>query len=172
MLCRRGTALLELVLALALTTILLTGLRVLLLQCMETTRRIHLAGAEAMADANAERLLESLFLNLDRSEQLDGSADHITFRSWCANHIGWQERCSVALSIQRREDTRQLSLRMRSEMFDRTTRTPLAATRFVYLLSAADGGEWLTEWSLQLTAPLAVGVITGRDTLILRIGLP
>ena len=39
-----------------------------------------------------------------------------------------------------------------------------------YLNTPAGGGQWFRVWGHGITAPLAVGVITDDDTMIVRIG--
>jgi len=41
---------------------------------------------------------------------------------------------------------------------------------FRYLYDVQGGGQWLRGWGTGITIPLAVGVIFGHDTTVLRIG--
>jgi len=45
-----------------------------------------------------------------------------------------------------------------------------SAMHFAYLLDAAAGGRWVHRWGAGITAPLAIGIMSGRDTIIVRIG--
>jgi len=91
------------------------------------------------------------------------------FASWCEVPGGWLERCVVALGLVQRGDT--------SEVWEQVqSRRPVVVHRgtgpafFLYLNSAASGGQWFSRWDVELTAPLALGMVVGVDTTIVSLG--
>ena len=168
-----GFTLIEVVIALALSGIVLLGARTLLSEMADNERRIAESAAVAEADANGERLLRTLLGRLDmgESEQLrfGGTPTNARFTSWCDVPSGWLERCEVELAIEARGNGGSLVAR-----FGDGSVIPLVrgfrhgALR--YLNTPANGGEWFQSWGTGVTAPLAISVILDRDTLIVRIG--
>jgi hypothetical protein len=136
-------------------------------------RRITESAAAVEADANGERLLRTLLGRLDMgaSEQLrfGGTPDVAHFTSWCDVPSGWLERCDVELAIETKGDSGTLVARFADGSVIPLVRG-FRRGALRYLNTPANGGEWFESWGAGATAPLALGVILDRDTLIVRIG--
>jgi prepilin-type N-terminal cleavage/methylation domain-containing protein len=168
-----GFTLVEVVVALALSGIVLLGARMLLSELADGERRMTESAAVVEADANGERLLRTLLGRLDMgaSEQVrfGGTPNIVRFTTWCDVPAGWLERCDVELAIETRGDSGTLVARFRDGSVV-PLRQGFHSGAFRYLNSPANGGEWFHRWGTGVAAPLALGVILDRDTLIVRIG--
>lgn len=169
---RKGFALMELIMALAISSALLLGARVLLVQSTDSAGRIVASAEETMSAANSERLLDWLLLQLDTAGMSFLGARHeARFQSWCETPYGWKERCSVRVHLTDTPAGRFLTIDTRTRSHELSIATTIEADGFTYLVAAAHGGSWLADWSFQLTLPQAIGLIEDADTTILRIGL-
>ncbi|MBA2684456.1 MAG: prepilin-type N-terminal cleavage/methylation domain-containing protein [Gemmatimonadaceae bacterium] len=171
--CRRAFTLIEIIVAMSISAMLLVGARAMLGEVGDDALRI---GAEAVLrdhDANSERYFRALVGRVE----LGGGSEHefageplrATFSSWCDTPGGWQERCRVVMSVERRNN--------RIAVVARPTIGPAVVLRdsaqrgaLRYLITAEGGGSWLQIWGAGITAPLAIGVIVDADTLIIPIG--
>lgn len=169
MLSRQGVALIELVMAMTIASIVLGGSTVLLLQVTAASTATAAAADTALAADNGERFLRTLLLEIDSSQSpLRGTPSAVAFDSRCVTPHGWSERCHVSV---RPNDHDGLEIALDAQGRVRTLDIPVQGRRFVYLLSAAEGGTWLPEWNFALTLPAALGVVQGSDTILIRIGL-
>lgn len=153
--------------------IVLLGARLLLENLGAGVGRITAASREADSDANGERLLRALVGQVEVGTQLAGSfggdARAAHFTSWCATPGGWRERCRVALEVEMRGGDAALVAHLPwGEPV--ALRRAEGAIALRYLIDAREGGTWFVSWGDGLTAPRAIGVIAGSDTLIVRIG--
>jgi prepilin-type N-terminal cleavage/methylation domain-containing protein len=170
----RGFTLIELMVAIVLSGIVLLGARALWESLAISVDRLR---AQATADAraeNGERLLRSLVGRLevgtDQSHEFAGDEQHVRFTTWCDVPAGWQERCDAVVGFEPDSGDRiQLVARLSTGEL-----VPLERgfTRGLlrYLNTPAGGGVWFRIWGHGIIAPLAIGVITDRDTTIVRIG--
>jgi prepilin-type N-terminal cleavage/methylation domain-containing protein len=170
---RAGFTLIEVLVALLLSGAVLLGARAVLEGLADQSVRIERKASEVDDVANAEMILRSAVSQLeiarDEPESFVGGEREARFATWCAVPAGWQERCHAALGIT--PDGAALSLTLRTQQSSGVmVRRPGRFVTLRYLVSAANGGEWVRRWGRGVTAPLAIGVITARDTLILRIG--
>lgn len=166
---RGGFTLLEVMVALTLSAgIILTG-RLLLEQMGETGRAI-VARSDAQDSVLArEETLRNLFRNIEvgpgDSVTFGGTERAMKFWSWCDSAGGLRGRCAVSVTV----DT---VLTVRSS----TAEQPVVLLRgdspgvFRYLNDARNGGQWYRAWGTGILVPLAVAVIFGTDTTVLRIG--
>ena len=171
---RAGFTLIEVMVAIAISALLLLGARALVEQVAASAESIAGTAAEVDREANAERLLRAV---VGRTEQprmggtggFAGTPRGVRFTSWCDVPAGWQERCSVSLGLLRVNDQNVLALEMEDgEVI--AVRRGFADGQLLYLNSPAGGGTWLREWSSTVATPMAVGVVLDADTLILRVG--
>jgi hypothetical protein len=109
-------------------------------------------------------LIRNLEVGPDSLTPFDGNEQITQFTSWCVDTTAQRTRCLVRLTI----DTTLTVV---------TSLTPLAVLRrmtqggqFRYLGDARNGGQWYRSWGPGITVPLAIGVIIGSDTTVLRIG--
>ena len=168
MTARRGFTVLELIVALTISGFALLGARALLETIADSGDRIRKAAQAAARDANRERTLRALVGRLyvgDSAATFIGDLYQAQFTSWCDVAAGWQERCQVTLGIDSAGLVAALSTGERIVLRQGFRRGELR-----YLNSPVSGGEWFKIWSVQFTAPLAIGVITDGDTTIVRIG--
>jgi prepilin-type N-terminal cleavage/methylation domain-containing protein len=168
-----GFTLLEIVVALALTGMLLLGARVLLGSVTDAAERLSATVAAADRAANSLRLLRDL---AGRAEvrhpggvPFRGPGRAARWESWCDFPAGWQERCVVALAVVSVGEESSVVLTVADGRLYRV-RAGLRSARLVYLSSPADGGTWVAQWASELTPPFALGVVTEQDTLIVRVG--
>ncbi|HEX2780180.1 MAG TPA: prepilin-type N-terminal cleavage/methylation domain-containing protein [Gemmatimonadaceae bacterium] len=171
--CRAGFTLLEVIVALAVSAVVVLGARMLAEQVGEAGRYVVAAATRADRDANGERMLRDLLLRLEvgtsGAANFAGAADSAAFSSWCDVPRGWRERCNVSLVVHRGEARDTLRVRTSSGLdFAALDRPSPVSLR--YLDDAGAGGRWFISWGAGITAPLAIGVVTPADTAILRIG--
>ncbi len=177
-----GFTLVEVMVALVVGGMALAGAAMLLSALGGRAEAIETAAERVDRDANAERLLQNLFANLDlqgdTTRALVGDERSVSFRAWCDTPAGWLDRCSVRLFFEQEQGVWTLRLALPS------TRTPPPITKaassgtvlrsgfhaggFRYLASAKDGGSWVASWS-EIVAPAAVALIVERDTLLLSV---
>jgi hypothetical protein len=181
--------------ALALGGMLLLGARALLENVADQEHRIAETAAAVDAEMNGERLLRALAGGLevgtDESAPFEGTPTNVQFSTWCDRPQGWQARCDVMLLVDTIDVSRPDVSRLSDAAYGATLRTahgsrvlvarfadgltvPLLygvrADAFRYLVSASSGGTWFRNWGRGITAPLAIGILRGCDTLIVRIG--
>jgi len=168
---RRAFTLVEVIAALAITGLLLPLAWAYLGQSADNRDRVTVAVAGHAEVGNGGRLLRSLVertvAGSDTLSAFKGQQFEARFGSWCQSTSGWLERCSVRLSINR--DRRAILVETEgaeSVVALRSTR-PLA---FAYALLSGGAIRWQGALTTRLTTPLAVGVVSGSDTLVLRVG--
>lgn len=179
---RRGFTLLEIVVAIAVGSLVVLGARLMLGAVADAARATRAAARVADRAANADALLRGLVLELEvgtaESGSFAGDTTAARFSTWCPVAGGWVEQCRATLAVERSGAARPgdghalvatLSTGERLEI-----RAGLARAELRYLSDASGGGRWFRVWAERVSAPLAIGVIVdsaGRtDTLVLRIG--
>jgi prepilin-type N-terminal cleavage/methylation domain-containing protein len=170
---RTGFTLVELMVALVVSAIVVLGARMLLEQLGDSALRTVTAATRADREANGERLLRDLAGRLevgtDQTVRFSGEPNTASFGSWCDVPSGWQERCTVTLVAGAQGD--HSSLIASFSAGDRVTllvrEQPIELR---YLDDPRGGGRWFMSWGAGITAPLAFAVISGADTMIVRIG--
>lgn len=181
---RDGFTLIEVMLALMIGGMAISGAALLLMGLSDRGRAIDAVAWQVDREANAERLLRTTVRNLelssDMTPSLEGNATSAHFRSWCDSPIGWPVPCSVHLAVRETAHGQTLLLELRQvDPGIRPERDPNGPTvidlwnrlqyaRILYLIDAGQGGRWTDQWS-ELVPPPAVGVIVNSDTLILPV---
>lgn len=170
---RAGFTLVELMVALVVSAIVVLGARMLLEQLGESAHRTIVAATRADRAANGERLLRDLAERLEvgttDATRFSGEPATASFSSWCDVPSGWQERCAVTLVATNEGGRASLAARLdRGDAITLFVRD--APIELRYLDDPRAGGRWFTSWGAGITAPLAIAVISGADTLIVRIG--
>lgn len=171
---RAGFTLIEVTVALVIGGMALVAAAALFNGLAQRAAAVERAGRRADRDANAERLLRSLFENMDlrgdsTSPPVAGDQRSIRFRAWCDEGRGSFTPCSVRLSIQ--QDAGLSFLQLELAGADTTTlvlRRGFREGRLRYLRYAREGGQWTDTWP-RLVAPTAIAVIIERDTLLLPV---
>ena len=162
--------------ALVVGTIAIAGARSVLGALADHADRINRVARESDRFANGERSLRALVGGLHigaaGGPTFSGDEREAHFSTWCPTPAGWQERCRVRLVIVRAdslEDGWTVGAMLPSgELLSLIPGGP--TVRFAYLRDAAAGGTWVRSWGAGITAPVAVGIMTERDTLIVRVG--
>jgi prepilin-type N-terminal cleavage/methylation domain-containing protein len=170
---RRGFTLIELLVALLVAATAMLGARLMLEGVADDARRLTRLAQRTDHEANTERVLRATVAALDvgstGAQPFGGDEREARFTSWCARPGGWQERCAVTLTITGDSAARALVLTLPGAAPLRV-RAGLKHGELRYLADAHDGGRWLRNWGMGLTAPLAIGAVLDADTLVLAIG--
>jgi len=170
---RDAFTLIEVMVTLALSGIILLGARTMIESVADRTEQVARAASADAAAANGERTARALVESFDAgpgdSIAFYGDPSAARFGSWCDVPGGWTERCAVTLGLEGDSARSALVVRTTTGLVIRV-RTGFRSGSLRYLSSADGGGVWLREWGAGITAPLAIGFITERDTLTFRIG--
>jgi prepilin-type N-terminal cleavage/methylation domain-containing protein len=170
---RSGYTVIELIVAITLSAIVLLGARALWESLAASVDRMRVRAIADTRAANGERLLRSLLGRLevgpDQSRKFAGGEQEIRFSTWCDMPSGWQERCDAVLAIEPDSD---VGLRMVARLS--TGETIMLQRGFTtgvlrYLNDPLGSGVWFRSWGQGFATPLAIEVITDRDTAIVRI---
>lgn len=170
---RSGFTLIEVMVALLVSAIIVLGARTLLEQLGDSAQRTVAAATLADRAANGDQLLRDLAARLDMgggdAARFSGDPTTTSFRSWCDSPSGWQERCAVTLVVRAgRGGSALVGILTPGDsvtLLDRGTPIELR-----YLGDPGSGGAWFSSWGAGITAPVALAVISGADTMIVRIG--
>jgi prepilin-type N-terminal cleavage/methylation domain-containing protein len=170
---RAGFTLVEVLIALALGALVLLCARLLagsialgfdrIVEARTTNDRLVLPERKLRA------LLRRVEVGTDSARTFGGGEHNVRFTSWCDVAAGWQERCEVLVWVDASGSAQPVRLHT-SSGDDDTLGTSAAQTAFRYLRDAHGGGEWVARWGTSLTAPSAILLVQGADSLILRIG--
>lgn len=176
---RRGFTLLEVLVAAMVAAVVLLGADLAYEQLAGNAHA--LAGAARAGDMSRtqELGLRRLVQQIDVSPRtatgaaprtFGGDARRARFTSWCPRPGGWERECDVLLEVVR--DTAGIGSVVATTSSGDTAGVVTGKTPTVlrYLLDARNGGNWLAAWGDGPTAPLAIGIIAGTDTTVLRIG--
>ena len=168
-----GFTMVEVLVALVISGLVLLAARQLFEVVAGAAERVPRAAEVVEARRNRERLLRELLgrveVGTDTSRTYTGGAARARFVSWCPAAGGWLERCAVELALVASGDSVALEVAWAGHRVTVLTGRPPA--RLFYLQSSANGGAWLPRWGeAAISAPLAMLVVVGRDTLFLRIG--
>ncbi len=168
---RRGFTLIEVTIALVVGGMALSAAVALLTGLGERADQIRAAAARVDRDANAERLLRSLWTNLrpsdDSSPTVSGDSMAVEFSAWCESVEGWLRPCRARLAVDHDGPASHFTLVLSAAetmtmTFWSRKRDP---GRIRYLRNAANGGTWMTRWT-DIVPPAAIAVITGADTVV------
>jgi prepilin-type N-terminal cleavage/methylation domain-containing protein len=167
-----GFTLIEVILAISISTFVIMAARMLLENLAAGTDRVVRSTHEIDRDANGERLLRSLVGQIEvgiQKETFGGDERSAEFTSWCRVARGWMERCRVTLSIDSVNSAPSLVTTL-PDGAHVVLRRAKYALRLRYLVDAREGGTWFVKWGDGLLAPRAIGVLADSDTVIVRIG--
>lgn len=176
-----GFTILEVVVALAVSGVVLLGARLMFDTLASAARDTIQAGHDADQSANGERLLRSLAGRLEigtgHSTHFGGDERSVHFTTWCDTPSGWLEHCNLVLSVEPVDSKPALVAHLTAVEAhgDLGSHTIVLATGFRsgalrYLNDPRTGGHWFIRWGEAVSAPLALGVILDGDTSIVRIG--
>ena len=169
---RSGLTLLEVVVALTITAFVLLGARAVVDGIAAIARADDAEDRGHLAAMNGRRLLLELGLDaragIDPSATFGGDDASATWDTWCRVPRGWKERCRATVSLARDSVGAALILetsidRDATLALVRLDGTPVVA----YLDDARFGGRWVPAWGPSTARPVALGVLSQTDTLIL-----
>lgn len=167
-----GFTLMELVVALAVSGLLLLGLQALVALVGDTSRRAVAEARWADAESNQERTTRELFLQtgpeVSPGSRFAGTPDSVAFTSSCPVAGGWFERCAVMVTIQS-EDTLTV-VRVASSAGSFVLLRAPGLFEFGYLRDPSGEGLWLRRWAVAIAPPLAVRLLGPDRELIFRVG--
>lgn len=176
---RTGFTVLELIVALAVGGTAILGAAAVLGNVADQAERLTDEARASDAQANGERLLRALAASyvsgFDGGIAFAGERTAATFVSWCHVPDGWQERCRVRLVLRAGPSADSFSALV-AELSSGSSEVLLSglpgagAVELRYLDDPAGGGRWFHTWGAGVSAPIAIGVVTATDTLIVRLG--
>jgi hypothetical protein len=164
--------LLEVILALSITTVVLVGgTQALRTVTQFSTRFRNSNDGELRRRADENHLLElgRLAVVDDSTRFITGSSEAFGFVSTCIVQEGWRERCSVTIRANRAVSDASTSA------FQVTAGSATGMTfgtgngTLRYLADARNGGVWLSAWRDSVRLPLAVQLVSLADSLLIRL---
>jgi len=159
--------------ALALAGLVLASAHRIIAEIDDSGKTLADDARRADARANGDRLLRLLVgraeARPDSLRRFRGDEQAASFDSWCESAGGWLERCRVDLSLGLAGDSSVVTARLstREAIMLRAFAGPAS---FRYFGRDSAGTQWKTTWGRSITAPLALGILFGDDTLVVRIG--
>jgi prepilin-type N-terminal cleavage/methylation domain-containing protein len=170
-----GFTLIEVMVALTVGALVLATARAILVALGDGAERMATASLELERKSNSERLMRSLTGRLvvgDGPDRFEGEPGRARFTSFCEVPEGWLERCTVEYSAESNAGSScvVLSTLVGDEREQLTVLSGPDRAQLIYLSDARNGGTWLIRWGTSITAPLAIGIVSGPDTTVLRIG--
>jgi prepilin-type N-terminal cleavage/methylation domain-containing protein len=163
---RHGFTILELLVALVLSAGVLLAGRTLTEQAAGVSETIAVDAAVADSARARARFLRTVVRSIDigsDTSNFSGDARTAKFASWCSDGQVLKQHCAVTLTV---DSLVTLTDSSASRVLVRYTVPGVLR----YLGDASDGGHWYRSWGPEVTLPLAVGIIFGADTIVLRIG--
>jgi hypothetical protein len=168
-----GFTVVEVLAAIALAGVVVSGGALLLGQLDDEANRIANETATVSRYGNGERLFRALLRNAEPStdtvDRFRGDEYSAAWRSWCERPSGWMERCSASLSIDRRPDSSALLVTLSTgEELVLAVHSGHVELRYLDLL--ARHSTWVRFWDRTITLPTAIALVRDRDTLVFPLG--
>lgn len=175
---RSGFTLLEVLVAVMIAATVLLAADIVFEQLADSRSVIDRSTSKVDRERNAASTVARWVAQVDvsprsgpgaRPRSFGGNDTSATFVSWCLAPGGWERECDVTLHVAR--DTNAVAIVAIASTGD-SAELPMHGSEVAlrYLLDARDGGHWLRSWGAGPTTPLAIGIVSGADTLVLRIG--
>jgi len=170
---RRGFTLIEVLVAIVLTAVGITRAVSLFGAFADQADRVARTARAHDAVVNGERLLRSLVINVQSdtatATAFGGDGEQLRATSSCMSATGHAFSCPITLTITRQDSEAIVEVGLPTGEKELLLNAPRDA-HFAYLASAAEGGVWYGRWGAGIVVPLAIGVVSARDTIVLRIG--
>lgn len=170
---RRGAMLLEVVLALAITALVLAGggtaLRTLSL-LLTNVRGVQATEELGRTHEQFLRSVGRMANRLDSAQFVFGDGDSITFPSSCMTARGWEEPCRVAIATTDEPQARNTAAFQVTGSNGSSFSFGRGAGSIRYLIDARNGGVWQSTWQDTTKLPLAIELVAQRESLFIRFG--
>jgi len=170
---RAGFTLLEVVVALAVTGVVILGARAVLAQLGDDAARMTATAAADDREANAGQLVRDLLGRAEAPGQggprFVGDARAVRFDTRCDVPAGWQERCQAEIGVVEVNGVPTVGLTL-STGEAVVLRRGFGRAVLRYLYDPGNGGTWVGSWSSAFSLPWAVGIEVDGETVILPIG--
>jgi prepilin-type N-terminal cleavage/methylation domain-containing protein len=168
-----GFTLVELLVALLVTGLVLTGAHATLGQLADAADLVSEEARQHTRQANAEDFLRTLVgshdTSVDDADRFFGGPLQARFPTWCETPFGWLERCHVILLVEAAASAVRLTVVLPTGD-TLVVRSGSGVAHFDYLATPEEGGRWVRSWGERIISPLALRAVLGADTLLLRIG--
>jgi prepilin-type N-terminal cleavage/methylation domain-containing protein len=169
----RGFTLVEVMVALALTTLGVSVAAALLRAGLGATHELVAEQRELDRDANRVRWLRLTFASVDADKAaggLRGGVDQVSFTSWQRQAEGWCLPRRISLRVREGRLEAEVVGESSVALADSVTSLDLD-----YLPALGAATRWVREWNSSLGAPLAMRIRLGKgngatDTLLFAIG--
>ena len=173
----RGFTLLEIMVALVVSAAAIGGAHALFGLLADLSALVGDVRDDGARRSNGERLLRDLLLSAeagaDPTATFAGTSQDARFDSWCLTSRGWSERCFATLRLvvdPQQPDTSDVLAALSTGEQLSLWRASAQAT-LGYLEDESFGGTWMPSWGPGVRAPLALGILSPRDTIVLRVGV-
>lgn len=173
---RRGFTVLELIVALTLTALVVSGARGMLVALQDGADLAASASVAADLQRNSTGLLRDLLARTESGGRsgtgFEGGPTGLSFDTWCDSADGELVRCRAVLAIVSLGSPRRSGL---SLTLDASPPIDLRLggepDAFAFQERTVDGATWLPEWGRSLRTPTAIGVVMHEDTTFFLVGI-
>ena len=175
---RSGFTLLEVLVAVIVSAALLLAADAVFEQLANSRVTAAREATERDRSRNARALIRIWLRHVDVSPQIGASGlPHVfagdsveaRFTSSCIAPGGWERECQVTLGVSS-DSTGAVLTAVSSTGDSASLRSSDRGQELRYLIDAANGGTWERSWPAGPTVPIAVAVVTPKDTTVFRIG--
>lgn len=170
---RAGFTLLEVVVALAITGMVVLGANAVLARLGDDAHHLAATAADDDREANADRLLRDLLGRAEppmgRGGRFTGEPRAVRFGTRCDVPAGWQERCTAELGVVEVNGVPTVGLTL-STGEAMVLRRGFGRAALRYLYDPGNGGVWVNRWTSTVSLPWAVGLEVDGELTILPIG--
>jgi hypothetical protein len=161
------------VVALAVTGVVILGARAVLAQLGDEGARMAATAAADDREANAGQLVRDLLGRAEAPGQggqgFVGDPRAVRFVTRCDVPAGWQERCQAEIGVVEVNGVPTVGLTL-STGEAVVLRRGFGRAVLRYLYDPGNGGTWVSRWSSAFSLPWAVGIEVDGELTILPIG--
>jgi prepilin-type N-terminal cleavage/methylation domain-containing protein len=170
---RSGFTLIELLAALSVSGLVILGGVLLVDQVTDGSARIVRSGILAARDANGFRVLRQLMLDArvtpDTLDRFRGDERSAEITTMCHGSRGWLAPCRATLDVDWRPDSSVVVAHL-STGEDLELLRLHGAAELRYFDELARDSAWLARWARSIAMPVAIAVVSARDTSVFSLG--